>query len=203
MSVFLLFLFVNVANGQVNVIKIDSSKLTKQIKYSGRITNAVSWEDGFGMHFVLTTETGEYKSKDADGEDVKNAELYVYHFVSKNDSMKLLWRIRDYSRDCPFDVSVAFIKNAFKITDLDKNGAAEVWVMYENQCTSDVSPAPTKIIMYEQDKKYALRGEGGIRVAGRGYAKGQYTLDENFRKGSALFRHFAIDLWEKYNLRKL
>ena len=201
--VVLLILFTGVANGQVNVTKIDSSKLPKQIKYLGHISNAVTWKDGQGVHYVLTTETGEYKSKDEDGEKVKNAELYAYHFVSKGDSIKQLWRIYDYSKDCDVDVSVAVIKKAFRVTDLNKNGVAEVWVMYENQCTGDVSPAPTKIIMYEGNKKYAIRGEGGLRVVGKDYAKGQYTMDESFKNGNALFRQFAVNLWAKYNLKNL
>lgn len=195
--------FVSAAYGQIIVTKIDSSRLPKQIDYSGHITNAVTWKDGLGVNFVLTTETGAYKSRDKDGEEVKNAELYAYHFVSKGDSTKLLWRVYDYSKDCSFDVSVAFIKNAFKITDLDKDGTAEVWVMYENQCTSDVSPAPTKIVMYEGNNKYAVRGEGQIQVSEKHYAGGQYTLDENLRKGNALFRQFAISLWTKNKLKKL
>jgi hypothetical protein len=197
-----LLIYAGCAFGQVTTTKIDTSKLLKQIKYSGHITNAVTWRDSLGTNYVLTTETGEYQTKDQQGENFKNAALHVYHYVAKGNSIKLLWQVYDYSKDCPFDLFVKFIDKAFKVTDLDKNGIAEVWVMYENQCTSDVSPAPTKIIMYEGSKKYAVRGENRVQVSEKDFMGGQYTLDENFKNGNPLFRQFAINLWEKNKLHK-
>ena len=74
--------------------------------------------------------------------------------------------------------------------------------MYENQCTSDVSPAPTKIIMYEGNKKYAIRGENKVKISEKEFVGGQYTLDDNFKNANPLFRQFAINLWEKNKLKK-
>ena len=190
------------AYGQITLAKIDSSKLPKQIKYSGSIINSVTWSDSLGLNYILTTETGEFETKDKQGDYLKNAALYVYHYVHKEDSIKLLWRVYDFEKDCPFDVVVEFIDKAFTVTDLDKNGIAEVWVMYENQCTSDVSPAPTKIIMYEGIKKYAVRGENKVQVSEKEFLGGQYTLDESFKKANPLFRQFAINLWEKNKLKQ-
>jgi hypothetical protein len=187
---------------QMKVKKIDSTKLPKTIKFAGQITNSAKWTDSFGTHYVLTTETGEYFSKDQEDNEFRNAELFVYHYVIKNDSLKLVWKIYDHNKNCEFDVFTKFIDKAFKVTDLDKNGIAEVWVMYENQCTSDVSPAPTKIIMYEGNKKYAIRGENKVRVSEKAIFGGQYSLDENFKKGNPLFRQFGIALWEKNILKK-
>jgi hypothetical protein len=198
----LLFIYASIAYGQITAIKTDTTKLPKQIKYLGHITNAVTWKDNLGINYVLTTETGEYKTKDKEGDEYTNAALYVYHYVTKGDSTSLVWRIFDFSKDCAFDIFVKFIDKAFKVTDLDKNGIAEVWVMYNNQCTSDVSPAPTKIIMYEGNKKYAVRGESRVQVSEKDFTGGQYTLDENFRSGNSLFRQFAINLWEKNKLQK-
>ncbi len=201
---FLLTLLVcsNYALGQLTTTKIDTTKLLKPIKYSGHIRKAITWKDSLGTNYILATETGEYQTKDQQDEDFKNAALYVYHYVASGDSIKLLWRVYDYSKDCPFDLSVKFIDNIFKVTDLDKNGIAEVWIMYENHCTSDVSPAPTKIIMYEGRKKYAVRGENTVQVSENDFMGGQYTLDENFKNGKPVFRQFAIDLWKNIKLRK-
>jgi hypothetical protein len=198
----LLLIYTSFAYAQVTTAKIDTTKLPKQIKYSGHITNAVTWKDDLGTNYVLTTETGQYKTKAKEGDEYKNAALYAYCYVTKGDSTTLLWRIYDYSKDCSFDIFVKFIDKAFKITDLDKNGIAEVWVMYNNHCTSDASPAPTKIIMYEGNKKYAVRGESRVQVSEKSFMGGQYMLDENFKTGNSLFRQFAVNLWEKNKLQK-
>ena len=188
--------------GQFKIFKVDSTKLQIGIKFSGHITNSAKWTDSFGVHYVLTTETGEYYSKDKENNEFKNAELFAYHYISDGDSLKLVWKIYDHNKNCEFDIFTKFINNAFKVTDLDKNGIAEVWVMYENQCTSDVSPAPTKIIMYEGNKKYAFRGENRVKVSDKDFIGGQFTLDENFKTSNPLFRQFGINLWEKNKLKK-
>lgn len=189
-------------NGQISITNIDSTKLPKEIKYVGHIINAVKYSDTLGTNYILTTETGKYSSKNSAGDDFENAALYVYHYIVKTDSMKLLWRIYDFNKECEFDIYVRFIGKTFKVTDLNKNGLAEVWVMYENQCTSDVSPAPTKIIMYESNKKYTIRGESKVQVSEREFIGGQYSLDDNLKNGNPLFRQFAINLWEKHKLKK-
>ena len=188
--------------GQLKITKVDSTKLPKGIKFLGHIINSAKWADSFGVHYVLTTEIGEYFSKDKENNELKNAELFAYHYILNRDSLKLIWKIYDKNKNCEFDVFTKFIDNAFKVTDLDKNGVAEVWVMYENQCTSDVSPAPTKIIMYEGNKKYAIRGENRVKISEKDFIGGQYTLDENFKTGNNLFRQFGINLWEKNKHKK-
>jgi hypothetical protein len=199
-----IFLLMSVYSfGQIVTTKIDTLKLPKEVKYPGKITYAVSWTDSLGLNYLFLTETGEYITKSPEGHDWKNAMLYAYHYIRKNDSKKLLWRVYDYSKDCPFDISLKFIDKALNVTDLDKNGVAEVWLMYENQCTSDVSPAPTKIIMYEGNKKYAVRGENIIQISKDRYGDGKYTLDESLKKGNPLFKQFAINLWEKNKVKKL
>jgi hypothetical protein len=57
--------------------------------------------------------------------------------------------VNDFIKDCMVDIDAAFKKNSLKVTDLDKNGIAEIWVMYEMACKGDVSPSDLKIIMYE------------------------------------------------------
>lgn len=193
-----LFLISNAIYAQVSIHKIESKNLPKQIKYAGNIVNSVKWTDAQGEHFVITTKTDEYPSKIKGSEDLINAELYAYYYVLKNDNTKLLWKIFDFNKACGFDLYLKFIDNSFQVTDLDKNGVAEVWIMYENQCTSDVSPAPTKIIMYEGIKKYAIRGLNRIKMSENEFIGGQYTLDNNFKNGNSLFRKFGIELWETH-----
>lgn len=67
--------------------------------------------------------------------------------------------------------------------------------MYKNSCHGDVSPVPTKVIMYEGTKKYALRGESKVQVSATKFVGGTYTLDENLKTGQAIFKQYAEKLW--------
>ena len=110
--------------------------------------------------------------------------------------MKLTWRVQDFVKDCELDLKANFIKNSFAVTDLDKNGKAEVWIMYETICTGDISPSTMKIIMYEDEKKYAIRGKRKAKISATEYIGGEYTFDEAFKKAPKVFRQYAINLWK-------
>lgn len=160
--------------GQFEITSLKASTLPKSIKYKGHLVHAVKWHDSLGINYEVASETGIYNDdKESDGSYGLSASLYVYHYVVNNDSTKLLWKIYDFTKDCGFDLTVAFYRNLFIVTDLDSNGIAEAWVMYQNNCTSDISPVDAKIIMY-----------------------GHYALDNNFKNGNPLFRQYAIRLWK-------
>jgi hypothetical protein len=202
-STFLIMALVHISSyGQIKLTKLDSSNLPQNLKYVGHIINAVKWTDSLGLNYVLTTETGRIYSKVKDEEDLFDAFLYGYHYVIKNDSAKLIWKIYDYNKGCDLDLDFYFIDKAFAVTDLDKNGIAEVWVIYKNSCHGDVSPVPTKIIMYEANKKYTLRGESRVQVSAKDYVGGNYIVDENFKNGKLAFKQYAEKLWALNKVEK-
>lgn len=192
----------NVCLAQIKITTLTSSSLPKSIQYTGHIINAVRWMDSVGDNIVVTTETGNIKSKPSSDEAYKDAALYAYHYQVKGDNVKLTWKVSDFINECDLDLNVSFIKNTFSVTDLDKDGKAEVWIMYEIQCTGDVSPGIMKIIMYEDGKKCAVRGTRKTRVSEKEYAGGEYFFDEAFKNGPEVFRKYASQLWKKNILKR-
>jgi len=188
--------------GQVKLTKLDRSTVPKNLDYLGHIINAVKWKDSLGLHYVIATETGKIQSKTVDEEGYKDAALYAYHYVIKNEGSKLIWKVYDFNKECPVDLSLYYIDKTFAVTDLDKNGIAEVWLMYKNACQGDVSPMPTKIIMYEGNKKYALRGESNVKISATEFKGGSFTLDENFKNGNFTFKQYAEKLWTQNKVEK-
>lgn len=186
----------------LNVEKIDSTQFPESIKYEGFIKNAVRWKDKSGDNIVITTETGYHINKkfehDSDGSD---AELFAYHYIISGNEAKQTWRVYDFIADCPVDIVASFVKNTFQITDLNQNGIAETWLMYKTVCHGDVSPCNMKIIMYEGNQKYAVRGESKVAVGiddngKKQFIGGEYKLDANFKKAPKVFQEFAQKLWK-------
>lgn len=187
---------------QFKVTQTDSAHLPKLVKYNGYITKAVTWIDTVGKHYVVTTETGDYPSKTITDKGYRDAAIYGYHYIVNGDSCKLVWRLYDFNKECPVDLEVYFVENTLAITDLDKNGIPEIWLMYKNVCHGDVSPVPTKVIMYEGAKKYALRGSSKVKINAIDFIGGNYTLDDNFKTANPLIKQYAIALWNKYSTEK-
>jgi hypothetical protein len=189
--------------GQIAVKQLDLYKLPKGIKYEGKIKTAVRWVDSLGDNIAILTETGIYQSRKFKHEnDGGDAELYAYHFIVKDDSAFQTWRVYDFIYDCPVDIEVKFIKNSFQVTDLNKDGISEIWIMYKTVCHGDVSPCDMKIIMYQGQQKFAIRGQnkvfGGTDEKGENlYIGGDYKYDKAFAVGPEEFLVFAKKLWNK------
>ncbi|MFN8347150.1 MAG: hypothetical protein U0X91_19265 [Spirosomataceae bacterium] len=187
---------------QIKLTPLDPNRLPNDLKWEGKIKNAVRWTDKLGEHWVITTETGIFQNKkwkhEAEGMD---AELFAYHFLMTNGKPQITWKVYDFIRDCPLDLEATFIKNTFQVTDLNKDGVAEIWLMYKTVCHGDVSPYDMKIIMYQGGQKYAVRGRNKVKISERGYEGGEYKPDTAFTTGPKEFLDYAQQLWQKNSLQ--
>ena len=185
------------SQGQITTTNLDTSNVPKEIKFKGKIKTAVRWTDRLGDHIVITTETGETKSENAPSDDCRDAALYAYHYIVGKDSTYLIWKMYDFIKACPVDIEANFIKNTFQVTDLNSDGAAEVWLMYKTACHGDVSPYDMKIIMYQGRQKYAVRGQDKVQISNKAFYGGDYKYDTAFADGPKEFLEFAKKLWNK------
>ena len=195
LSIFLLCSFSCFA--QIKTTPLDKASIPKSITYTGAIVNAVKFTDSFGETIVITSQTGEYPSKTETDGSYKDAELFAYCYILQDGNWTQQWKVYDFTTECPVDIEANFIKNTFAVTDLDKNGKAEVWLMYITGCHGDPSPSTMKVILYESAKKYAMRGSNKMRVGETEYEGGQYTFDEAFKQAPKVFRDYATKLWNK------
>ena len=193
----ILFFCGNPTFGQPVSEKIKQINLPKTFKYNGKFKDGLTWTDKAGIHTVFISETGIIPSRDRSESDNRDAELFAYHYLKSNDTSMLVWKVYDGYLNCPVDVEAIFIKNTLAITDLNKDGNAEVWLMYKTVCHGDVSPSDLKIIMYENAQKFAARGTTRAQVSETEYVGGNYTFDKAFTNGPRSFRQYANDLWQK------
>jgi hypothetical protein len=128
--------------------RIDSAQVPKALKYKGNFKDGFRWKDKTGEYIILTSETGVYFNEKFQHEnDGSDAEIFAHCYSLENNQQ--IWKVNDFIKDCMVDIDAAFKKNTLSVTDLDKNGTAEVWMMYELACKGDVSPSDLKVIMYE------------------------------------------------------
>jgi hypothetical protein len=186
------------ASAQFKLVTLDTLHIPKQIKYISILKKCVQWKDSAGSNIVLLTETGKQNSTTPGNEGFANAAILARHYLIIGDSVMLTWKVIDGEEDCPVDITASFLESTFKITDLNNDGIAEVWMMYKTACRSDVSPATMKIIMYEGKTKFAMRGTNRVKEGvGGSYIGGEYVFDDAFKKAPESFRKFAADLWQK------
>jgi hypothetical protein len=184
------------AQSSFKVTKPGKAKLPGGIKFAGELKEAVRWNDKLGDNIAITSETGKYQNTawkhDNSGSD---AELFAYHYIV-GDTARQTWKIYDFIKDCDLDMEANFVKGSLRVTDLNKDGVAEVWLMYKVNCAGDVSPVTMKLIMYEGDKKYAARGTTRVKL--KEYMGGDYTLDDAFKTAPAAYKTNVDKLWKQY-----
>ncbi|SFE79414.1 M949_RS01915 family surface polysaccharide biosynthesis protein [Thermoflexibacter ruber] len=181
-------------------IKTQEAKLTDlpANAYKGKVVKSLSWTDKNGDNMLVLTEIAPFLSQKRKGEDdYYDAELYAYLYVKKGGTYQLLWKVTDFVRQCILDITTTFLTDALSVTDLDGNGIAETWLMYRLACRGDVSPSTMKLIMYEGDKKYAVRGTCKIVMGDESYG-GEMNMDANFKNGLQVFREYAQKKWKGF-----
>jgi len=179
---------------------LDSLPAAARGLVKGRFKQGFRWNDLDGENYLILTETGPFETpgqrRRQDFDAGQDAELYAHRFVNVNGQFSLVWQVRDFVRNCPLDITAEFLTAATEVTDLDNDGFAEAWVMYKTACRSDVSPATLKLIMYEVNQKYAMRGTTRIALP-EGSVGGEKTPDARLRANRAFLRH-AERKWKQF-----
>jgi hypothetical protein len=199
-GLFLSLILTQTCLAQFKLTKLDKNSIPKSIQYIGNIVDAVRWTDNTGDNIVILTSTDKTQSENAPDDGYSDGALYAYHYLVSGDSIKQTWKVYDYVKECPVDMFLYFVDKTFAVTDLNKDGKAEVWVMYKVSCQGDVSPIPMKIIMYQDNKKFAVRGTTRVKVSATDYLGGEYSFDEAFKNAPAEFRQYAEKLWKQHKI---
>ncbi|MCB0401591.1 MAG: hypothetical protein KDD41_05870 [Flavobacteriales bacterium] len=194
-----------------NTIKFDTigyDDIPKNLDFRGTVVEAIKWTDLSGVNILIQTVTGHFNWKDyhenSDEYMIQDkSELYAYLFTKKpgkKDFIKI-WRIYDYTECFGVDWFTGFIPKATTITDLDNDGVSEISVPYVSICRGGVDPGTMKIIMYEGDSKYALRGLTMTFCSDQNKVEGTYTPSKNL-ESNPLFMEFLNNRWEAHKCER-
>lgn len=191
----------------IDELPFDRNNLPKEIVYNGTIVIGKRWKDNNGENITIICSTTQKETTDKYGETLISKEIFAYNYVNPGKGFVQYWKMYDFIKECPYDISIDYIENSLSLTDIDKNGIAEVAYMYTNDCRSDVSPAGLKLMMYESKTKYALRGLTRIDIEGEeGFAGihegGTYDIDKSFNSAPPGFLDYAKSHWKKYMTEK-
>lgn len=178
----------------------DSSLFKSKVK--GTIQQLYKWEDKAGKNYFIistmealnsTAKTSIY-NEDCNG-DCYDKEIYAYHFIGTDS---VICKSLDFIKACNYDNIVEARENATRITDINKDGLCEVWFMYSMACTSDVSCRTLKLLMFDQNQKFVVRGtsQPSKNQIDKEYG-GKYIPDVSFSKLSEQYQLFAKKLWKE------
>ena len=169
--------------------------LASLLKIEGEIVVGRVWTDANGENVLVLSQIKEEHFSDDDGPS-SDTRLMVKHFVNEEGNYRLLSEIDERESDCGFENRAAFSVSLLNISDLDKNGVAEIYIVYRMGCTSELSPDQLRLVMFENAKKYSITG---TTIADYGDRKegGKTFVDPSFEKLTEAQRNEAMRIWEK------
>jgi len=191
------------SNKSIKIDTLSYDEIPKYLDFRGTVVEAIKWTDSLGENILIQSVTGHFTWKDYDDNSTDymlqdKSELYAYLFQkNKNESTyKKTWKVYDYTKCYGVDWFTGFIPKATTITDLDNNGVSEISLPYVLICRGGMDPGIMKIIMYEGNSKYALRGSTMICKAPPYYG-GEYKPSDNL-KTKDLFKDYLIKRWNAH-----
>ena len=157
----------------------------------GEVASVIGWTDKYGSNAVVFT----LQDQKGTGDEGNGRLLQIKHALQEGDgSWTEVRSFKELVDDCPFDISLDVFTGDWSVTDLDKDALGEATFAYRAGCRSDVSPVGHKVLMTENGKKWALRGQSRIKEAG-GSIGGDFKPD--FKDGPTGGLEHAKMVWEK------
>lgn len=183
---------------RIRSIQPDLQSLPGTIIYEGTVVFARQWKDRIGEHLFIATETGVYETVDsASMESSRAGRIQAQHFLL-GDTIKRSWEEGDSIVACMVDTELGFLPSAFELTDLDKDGIYELWLMYKSVCHGDVSPADMQLVMHEGDQRFTMIGTTKVEIGDKQFLGGQYDFNNLFLEGNPVFKKHGMDLWNDH-----
>ncbi|GAA4469920.1 hypothetical protein GCM10023093_30190 [Nemorincola caseinilytica] len=183
------------AEAQPKVKELVPKTIPSEVSYNGDLVQAIKWEDKVGENIVVISETPSAQSITRPEKGYYEAALDARHFVREEEHWRPRWTLHDQVNECNLQIAANFVQNTFDITDLDNNGIAEVWLVYKVGCYGKNRPSFMKVIMYESETRYSMKGLTDVGAKGK-YGGNDRSFDANFNKGPAIFREHATQLWD-------
>lgn len=179
------------------VLSFDKNNVIFKDSIKGKLMDGLSWKDADGESVVLFSQTDVQMSKSGE----QSQAVFANCYLKDGNGWKKRWAVQDRIDACPVDAICEFFPASFTVTDEDKNGIGEITFLYKLACKGDVSPDGKKLIMYEGNNKYAIRGST-IQQFPAEKIGGEKKVDASFSNAAKPLFDFANAQWDKFGVEK-
>jgi hypothetical protein len=135
-----------------NEIAYDTSiAISRQeTPYKGQLKRKYEWWDLGGLNRLILSSVYNYNK------GYGRAEIFTYQYFKGGDKWSLVWQMNDFVDGMGCDLQIKLLD--LQLKDIDKNGKSEVLIMYTLDERCDAWGVPTKLLMFIQNNKIAIRG---------------------------------------------
>lgn len=169
-------------------LEFDRAAVPKGYPYQGKILDGAKWVDANGENTLIVSQDNLQEDQ------LTRQNIFGYLYVTKDGDTKLLWKIHDWAEnEC--DLGEGLVSK-IDVQDLDGDGVAENAFVYNVLGGCDVSPLDFKLIMHSGERKFAIRGDNRVNLAGK-VIGGRKNFDPSFSSAPSVFRDYASNFWDR------
>jgi len=153
--------------------------------------------DGEGL-LVLSRSDGQAVDAESEQEvDKVVLKATLYGRAAERDAFKPRWQI-EQETTCPgLDLDVDFYADVSDVSDLDKDGTAEVTVASHAFCGGGIDPHDIAIEMREGQNVYTITGQSLITPAGEDPVGGEREDSASLKQAPELLRQHMDSVWQQ------
>ncbi|KAB5623342.1 M949_RS01915 family surface polysaccharide biosynthesis protein [Pseudomonas parafulva] len=153
--------------------------------------------EGEGL-LVLSRVDGQATDADSEQEvDKVVLKATLYGRASESEAFKPRWQI-DQETTCPgLDLDVDFYTDVSDVTDLNKDGVAEVTVASHAFCGGGIDPHDISIEMREGEAIYSISGQSQISPAGEEPIGGEREDSASLKSAPQVLREHMDAVWQQ------
>ncbi|HDS1697476.1 MULTISPECIES: M949_RS01915 family surface polysaccharide biosynthesis protein [Pseudomonas] len=153
--------------------------------------------DGEGL-LVLSRSDGQASDLES-GQEVDKVVLKatLYGRTAENDTFRARWQI-EQETTCPgLDLDVDFYNDVSDVSDLNKNGVAEVTLASHAFCGGGIDPHDIDIEMREGQASYTITGQSLISPAGEEPVGGEREDSASLKAAPQAIRDHMAAIWQQ------
>jgi len=199
LAIFPAFALAATAQEPIRVKSLDAESIIRlQVPAPADWTRVLHIVDGLGDHVLVLSRTEGASRSNPNPARNEYIRLTAKYYGRTAEGWGQEWNLMDYS-DCPeMDIAGDFLYKHITVTDLNKNGHAEVTLPYHMFCGTGVDPHSLKVIMREANDKYAVRGESLITEPNGMSFGGDRTFDKILSTpGKAAYKQHLDKVWKR------
>ncbi|HDS1778716.1 TPA: hypothetical protein QEM49_003244 [Pseudomonas putida] len=153
--------------------------------------------DGEGL-LVLSRSDGQASDLESEQEvDKVVLKATLYGRTAESDAFKARWQV-EQETTCPgLDLDVDFYNDVSDVSDLNKNGVAEITVASHAFCGGGIDPHDIAIEMREGQASYTITGQSLITPAGEEPVGGEREDSASLKAAPQVLRDHMDAVWQQ------
>jgi hypothetical protein len=159
----------------------------------GKVERAIEFSDKNGRNVVSFTAAGSFSGGSA------SRQLQITAITIEGGAVTELWKVNDGVKDCDFAGEARVPHASVAVTDVDKDGVAEVAFAMLLGCRNEPSPLTLKVFVVESGTKYVIRGTNRVPITDDGtFEGGDKRPDAKVATAPAPIRNYLDQQWQRW-----